>query len=173
MRKKDSVILDIDKLKSLHTFEQKLIIRHSYEKLTGSTKRLSESHIESVANMVNKPGNSRIFLPGQVTVENTYNIIGLYTHSLKKIGSMPKNKCFNLSIPGTSNIPGWIITATEVSNITSLNVKNPFTSYFDLGSLGTDIHYRNREDGDHFRPLGMNNIKKLQNFFVDSKIKPY
>ena len=75
-----------------------------------------------------------------------------------------------LSIPGTSNIPGWLITAKQVTNITSLNALNPFTSFFDLDLLGNEIHFRNREAGDRFHPLGMDNIKKLQDFFVDIKI---
>ena len=71
MGEKGSVVLDMAKLKSLHTFEQRLIIRHAYKKLTGSTKRLTETHINNVINMINKPGNSPNF-PSQPSNHSKY-----------------------------------------------------------------------------------------------------
>ena len=70
-------------------------------------------------------------------------------------------------MPGT----GWVVSAETGAGAT---VSNPATRdtalvRFDLcrGSLAV----RNRRPGDRFRPVGLGGQKKLQDYFVDRKVR--
>jgi tRNA(Ile)-lysidine synthase len=46
----------------------------------------------------------------------------------------------------------------------------PETAWLDAGSVRWPLYLRFWKDGDRFYPLGLGGSKKLQDFFVDSKI---
>jgi tRNA(Ile)-lysidine synthase len=80
---------------------------------------------------------------------------------------------FPLSIPGEVALPdaGWVVSAELAAGAT---VSNPATSNTALvrsdlcrGSLAV----RNRRPGDRFRPVGLAGQKKLQDYFVDRKVR--
>ena len=45
-----------------------------------------------------------------------------------------------------------------------------FKAYLDLDKTGTKLMVRRRQPGDRFRPLGMSQPKKLNEFMIDAKI---
>ncbi len=47
--------------------------------------------------------------------------------------------------------------------------RNPECVHLDADLIEFPLHLRHWEDGDHFRPLGMEQFKKLSDFFVDQK----
>lgn len=47
---------------------------------------------------------------------------------------------------------------------------NPLEEYIDADLIGEKLHLRNWNDGDWFFPLGMQEKKKLSDFFIDQKI---
>ena len=68
--------------------------------------------------------------------------------------------------------PGWKIRlhAMEHSYDGALPDSDASRAILDLQSLGTRALLRGREPGDRFQPLGMTNRKKLQDFFIDSRV---
>ena len=48
--------------------------------------------------------------------------------------------------------------------------KNPMTAHFDADLIDFPLTIRRPEPGDRFQPLGMQQHKKLSNFFVDEKL---
>jgi tRNA(Ile)-lysidine synthase len=44
------------------------------------------------------------------------------------------------------------------------------TECFDADAMGSEPFVRTWQEGDRFQPLGMNESKKLQDFFVDQKV---
>ena len=48
--------------------------------------------------------------------------------------------------------------------------EDPHTEFVDAGSLGNQLTLRTWNDGDAFVPLGMNDKKKVSDFFIDEKI---
>jgi tRNA(Ile)-lysidine synthase len=47
---------------------------------------------------------------------------------------------------------------------------NSYTACFDLDRTGDKLTIRPRRPGDRFQPLGMSQLKKLNQFMIDSKI---
>jgi tRNA(Ile)-lysidine synthase len=104
---------------------------------------------------------------------------------------------FALRVPGEMLLPGWRVMAStvrersvspslrgvgyrssELSEAQPLSViaggakqsQRSFVAEFDLHRAGTELFIRQRQPGDRFQPLGMNMLKKLQDFMVDAKI---
>ncbi|MCL5674007.1 MAG: tRNA lysidine(34) synthetase TilS [Deltaproteobacteria bacterium] len=65
-----------------------------------------------------------------------------------------------------------IKTKTVIDKLIKKNFKNRLnnTILFDFDKLSFPIKIRNFMNGDRFTPLGMQNEKKVKNFFIDKKI---
>ena len=77
---------------------------------------------------------------------------------------------YPLKIPGTTDIPGWRITAEFAPANLDPKTLNPTAALFDAGKLGLNPVVRNRRPGDYMQPLGMAGRKKLKDLFIDLKI---
>ncbi|MFC1888114.1 tRNA lysidine(34) synthetase TilS, partial [Candidatus Cloacimonadota bacterium] len=51
--------------------------------------------------------------------------------------------------------------------------EDKFTTYLDLDKIVLPLTIRHRQPGDRFNPLGMNNPKKLKDFFIDEKVPKF
>jgi tRNA(Ile)-lysidine synthase len=60
-------------------------------------------------------------------------------------------------------------TTTQIDDDFEIN-KSRNIGYFDLDNLEFPLVLRKWEKGDYFMPLGMNNLKKLSDFFIDNKL---
>jgi tRNA(Ile)-lysidine synthase len=75
---------------------------------------------------------------------------------------------YRLDIPGNTDIPGWrVVAAVRKPSSTSAE---GFNACIDLDKAGSNMFVRHRRSGDHFQPLGMDAVKKLQDFMVDARI---
>jgi len=81
----------------------------------------------------------------------------------------PLGPAVRLKIPGETRLPGWRVTA-EVSTRGGMAAGDPFAAIFDLDRIGKRLTISRREPGDCFQPLGLAQPKKLQDFFVDSRV---
>ena len=67
----------------------------------------------------------------------------------------------------------WPLSLCGETTIGELGVKfviGEAGERFDADALGDGLFVRTWENGDRFQPLGMNEAKKLQDFFVDEKV---
>lgn len=66
------------------------------------------------------------------------------------------------------------INAKIVSNDSSFRiVKDKNFAFLDLEKLTFPLLVRHKRDGDRFKPFGMNNFKKLSDFFIDEKLNMF
>jgi tRNA(Ile)-lysidine synthase len=73
---------------------------------------------------------------------------------------------------GTCTYLDWTFTWTT-SSLTgkeNFSTANLCTALMDYQQLQFPLRLRTVRVGDRFQPLGMNGVKKLQDFFVDAKI---
>jgi tRNA(Ile)-lysidine synthase len=74
-----------------------------------------------------------------------------------------------LTVPGMTQIPGWVIEASAVSSFEQGN-DSSMTAYMDMDRVGQNLKVRAWKRGDRFQPLGMAAEKKLGEFMIDARI---
>lgn len=165
-----SVVLDIKTLNQLHESIKTRVIRLAIKCLNSNLKGIEKKHIEDILKLVkaDKTGKS-INITNNITINTSYNNL-----ILKK-----NHEIQNLSFDYNLDI-GCVKTIDELnskieSKVCSLkdadiDLNNNLVKYFDYDNIKSEIHVRNRRNGDKFIPIGMSGNKKLKDFFIDEKI---
>ena len=169
------LVMDSSALAQEHPLAARLLLRRAYLELTGDPRRLYQSHLRDMANLIDAPPGKSLRLPR-----------GLYLHS--SYGSLWMGKGAEVPCPfpefhGEARIPiarsGHAVTQTvsewrfdmEWIDRTEETSDGLFTADLDPESLGGEaVTIRTRKPGDRFHPQGMEHSKKLQDFFVDQKV---
>ncbi|MFC1993719.1 tRNA lysidine(34) synthetase TilS [Chloroflexota bacterium] len=156
---------------AIHHAVKRHLVRSAIEQLLGSLQDIESVHIESVVEAMAKPTGKMLSLPRGLYFYGDY-IYGLLTTTEKPvIFSSPVIECeHRLKAPGRSELPGWKVEARILDHLPDDSVHGGLKAYLDLDLAGLDLMVRGRKLGDSFQPLGMEAIKKLQDFMVDAKI---
>lgn len=164
------VTLDTSSMKELHPTFRAMALRRAFAQASGSVRRLSETHVKSMMALAEGPAGKIVHLPGELAIRSTHDrlIIG----PLQPIDSAPTSPDYEypLKVPGTTRIPGWLITAELVPSNINPKTLAPGEALFDADKMGNCLVVRNRRPGDYFQPLGMTGRKKLKDLFIDLKI---
>jgi tRNA(Ile)-lysidine synthase len=155
---------------------QRRLLRRVIEALAVSPEAVSFRHIEHLRQFV-VSGNQeqRCSLPGEIGAERRAETILLWRMSRAR--SMPDTLV--LPVPGKVDIVPLNIrlTADIVPKPCHLRQMSPQRALLDLDRIICPLQVRFRQAGDRFYPLGAPGSKKLQDFFVDTRIsrgeRPY
>lgn len=162
--------LDRKALAQLDPSLRRHLLRRAYTILRGLSADLEQNHVEKMVQLLEGPSGKAIAVPGGVRWEVGYDKAFL-TLGDRLPDLPPVAKLHPLTWPGEKVLDGWIVQAAEALPL--LPAPHPYVASFDLESLGVPISIRSRQPGDRFQPLGMEGpgaSKKLQDFFVDSKV---
>jgi len=193
-QKKNAVYLDKKEVIKLPIALQRQLLKIAVAKLAGDTRDIEASHIEAARNLLSKPVGKKVSLPHGFICEGGYNDFVITRFPVGVSSTANQNQLlsicpfpplpgeFFLKVPGKTALPGWKVVASIVGEqVTSQplrDTRNPgericqrnLIADFDLYKSGAELFIRRRRPGDKFQPLGMNNLKKLQDFMVDTKI---
>ncbi len=178
--RKPSVALLRQTFNSLHPALRRLALRRAYVAVKGDATRLAESHLRAMSEFTTTDRAAGMLdLPGGISMRLTSTVISLVT--AESVISCPFPELARLhSIPltniGVSNVVhfagGWQVTLEGLvsSQIPDLRQPDDFTAYLDPMTLQSRLEVRKRDDGDRFQALGMKEMKRLHNFFIDEKV---
>ena len=165
-----SVTLDTANLKKLHPTLRAMAFRRAFAQASGSIRRLSETHVKSMLALSEGPAGKIVHLPGNLAVRSTQDrlVIG----PLQSFDSAPTIPDYEhpLNVPGTTRVPGWLITAETALPDLDPTTLAPTEALFDADKVGGRLVVRNRRPGDYLQPLGMTGRKKLKDLFIDLKV---
>jgi len=116
---------------------------------------------------LSKPAGRRLSLPRGLVFHVGYHTCLVARGDQDTCPFTPLEGEHRLNVPGDTVLPGWSVRANIT---TSGRGAEGFRACLDLDESGTDLVVRGRKAGDRFQPLGMAELKKLQDFMVDSKI---
>jgi tRNA(Ile)-lysidine synthase len=155
---------------------QRRLLRRVIDTLAASPEAVSFRHIERLRQfIVSENQEQRCSLPGKIGAERRAETILLWGVSR------------TLSIPDMLVLPapGKVDIAPLNMRLTAEIVPKPCNpvqissqwAWLDLDRIVCPLHVRFRQSGDRFYPLGAPGSKKLQDFFVDTRIargeRPY
>jgi tRNA(Ile)-lysidine synthase len=191
----DAVHLRKEKINALPVALQRQLLRLAIAKVLGNTRDIEVNHVEAVRSLLTKPVGKMISLPHGLTCWGEYDEVVIASgfpviarHPEHKRRNLPKQSqlppCpfpslqgeFSVKVPGETLLPGWRVMASIAQerggslSLRGTKCRSNLIAEFDLHQTGAELFIRQRQPGDRFQPLGMNMLKKLQDFMVDAKI---
>lgn len=155
-------ILDISKFKALEHVIQTKIIYSILEKIYGDDLLIiGDSHVDLMFSLINSSkSNSSIYLPNGVIVIKSYDELSFdYTES--------EYEKYDIEIKDLVNLTnGMMIEKVESSNDTT-----NYTIRLNSKELKLPLRVRNRKNGDRINVKGLNGSKKVNDIFIDDKVK--
>jgi len=161
--------LDSGKLRGLPLALQRRVFRMMIERACGSLHDIESVHIDALVRLLFSSTGRSVYLPGGTVVTNERNRMVVTSPGAAACPWPVLDTDFTLSIPGETKLPGWLVSATVMSE-NFFKDDDIFSASFDLDRVGKRLSVRGRRAGDRFRPLGMSHSRKLQDFMVDSSI---
>ncbi len=166
----NTIILDKERFLESPPALQRHLLRMSIEKLLGNLKDIETRHIEEIMAALTKPAGKRLSLPAGLIFSIDYNkyLLGPDPAALAPLPILRDET--QLKLPGETLLPGWHIEASIIAREAMKNDAGNFKAYLDLDKTGDKLVVRSRKAGDRFQPLGMSQLKKLNEFMIDAKI---
>ncbi len=159
----------ITPLKGLFPTMQKSIIQAIYEMFHGSTEQLSHDQIQNFLDLIQKErtGSEKV-LGNRLSLTISY---GKAHFQKEKSYDKPHltEETIPLPLPGSLSYPGGKIITRIHQKVPKKTKKNAV--YVSLKNPDNQFYIRGVKDGDRFHPTGMQGSKKVQDFFVDKKVR--
>jgi len=96
---------------------------------------------------------------------------------LTRVGLKRESACLlkEVQLKGDSCRISWGIYDIHVRKYNSVNGwnKNPFVLFMDLDKIVFPLTFRSWQQGDRMQPLGMYQLKKVSDIFIDEKYNPF
>lgn len=140
------------------------LLRLAVEELKGDLKRISLNHIVSVNELLDsEQASGELYLPGEIVIAKGYGLFLLTKKALSR-----RSFRYSVDSTGLHKFPDaeFEIQFEKVNSLKS----DKYLACFDSTSIEFPIEVRNFNKGDRFIPYGMNELKKLKNYFIDEKI---
>ncbi|HEX7365101.1 MAG TPA: tRNA lysidine(34) synthetase TilS [Dehalococcoidia bacterium] len=164
----DAVYLEVNKILPLPPALQRQVFKMAVSQLRGDLKDVEADHIEAMMELLKKPAGKKFILTDGLTLTTEYGRLVVTATGTSTCPLPELSDSIALNIPGETKIAGWRVTGEVLSD--SSGGDNGIIASFDLDKAGRKLEVRRRKPGDRFQPLGMRQIKKLQDFMVDAKI---
>jgi tRNA(Ile)-lysidine synthase len=147
------------------------MLMSAYESHIGHLNNLERTHVSKMTNLLEGHSGTSIELPNNVEF-----YVDKETFGFRSTGD---DDCpFPTPIPET-NLPklgtfdlgnGLSINVKTVDRPAQLNTSNTHITYATPDLFPPTLSVRNRRNGDRFQPLGMEQLVKLQDFFVGAAV---
>lgn len=168
--RKIRLVLDIEKVKSLHIAIKTRVIRRSIEEINSNLKGIERKHIIDIIQLIDigKTGK-KINIINNIIVKISYDDL------IFEINDKTTDISFNYKLDLDNTLDIYELGSKIKARIYSkknmeIDFNNKLVKCFDYDNIKSGIYVRNRKNGDKFIPLGMNGSKKLKDFFIDEKI---
>ncbi|TAK31718.1 MAG: tRNA lysidine(34) synthetase TilS [Chloroflexota bacterium] len=166
------VVLHRARLRSLKPALQSHIVLRAIDHLLGDLREIAAIHVEDVLAALDKTSGVQLSLPRQLVLTLEYDraILGFADDADCPLPSLD-GPC-QLPFPGELDIAGWHVSGRVESFDAAGRApsRDRWTADLDADRAGTELAVRSRRPGDRFQPLGMAQMKSVQDFMVDAKI---
>ncbi len=165
-------LIDKGALVELHPALRTAVLRQALASALGSPRDIEAVHIEKMLELARGDAGRSINLPDGLVFASSYKDLILGRDLSAAIPLPPLEGEYRLVVPGVTGLPGWRVTASisECSALQSEHKNDGLIEFFDYDETGDTLTVSARRPGDRFWPLGMDEEKKLKDFFIDSKV---
>jgi len=179
--REDEIALAAPGLSSMPELVATELMRQALARLGCGEQNLTQDHYKGLTQQAQNPAASALTLPGGFTArrEGQSVILSRPVSPVRRVGPAPPlpSDSVVLRIPGEirfarCRIAARILNAAELTMEQVKEDKSPFCEYLDLDRVKLPVVVRSRRTGDRFRPLGLNDEKRLGKFLTAAKVSP-
>ncbi len=170
IKKDASINLPIKGLKSLPISFKRGVVRLAIEDVKGNLEGIDYRHWKKIEDLI-EGGLASFNLPDGICVTKRAKTVQFA--SKKKTENMQKLPLSAIiKIPGVTKILKRLYIKSSISKAPPITFNtSPNIEYFDADKIKFPLNARFRKPADKMKPLGMKRYKRLQDIFVDDKIK--
>ncbi len=174
--------LDRAVLQSLHPSLRRNVLRRAFALAAGDVRRLEETHLAGMDALVAGGADGRSCqLPRGWWLHASAECMTLTRESTIPCPLPPLSGQHPLELPRSpgekvaATVEGWRVASSLVPLVPAPVVggevgQGAQVAYLDSEAIRSPVLVRTRKPGDRFQPAGMTGRRKLQDFFVDSKV---
>lgn len=171
LKNNSDVIFDLGYLKACFDIIKFYVLREAWSCLTGKDNDFYSIHYNDIIDLFEASnGYKEIFLPENIKVMKDYHYLIFRNQSTYQSPVKELTK----EISGIRNVFTFNdrrFTMQKLKQLPEEGINMGFEQVIvDYDKINFPITLRYKNDGDKFIPLGMNNYKKLKNFFIDEKV---
>ena len=150
------------------------LFKEAWTLLTGTDKDFYTVHFNEIMYIVkSESGYKEITLPNNILVMKDYQHLIFRNIENYTPPIIEKTKEITI-IRNVFSFNEHRFTMQKIKQYPETGLGNGLNSIvLDLDKIILPITLRYREPGDRFIPFGMENLKKLKNFFIDEKVSSY
>jgi len=166
-------ILEIEPLLKLSQVERYYIFRHAFRVISQKETDFMASHVNAIDEILQSQGSKVISLPHGVKVHKIY---GELCFSRETPRTEVQETSMEIDTDRARAVFGnYRFTFRYVRNLPA--PPEPENQHLqiiiDAEKINTPFTIRFRQPGDRFIPFGMNQFKKLKEFFIDEKVPKF
>lgn len=164
-----SVSFDLEMLRGMHTAVLRRLLRRAVEELLGSLSGIHQVHLEPLVAAIplEKPGKS-IRFPGGIEARQSSGKLVIRKLRAVSAGAGPGE--VEIDRPGAYSFGPLLFQFDIAAESSGREQTGPECARMDADKVAWPLRLRLWLPGDRFRPAGMRGSKKLQDFFIDSRI---
>jgi len=159
------VKLEISALQALPLSLQTRVLRLAYAGVAGSADALDQQHLDALLELRHGPSGRQQHLPGGIRAWAQGGFVELGIRQPPEAPPEPEA----LPVPGVACFGPWELQAAVIVPPASIS-QDAYRVILDAAAAGSLLTVRTRRPGDRFQPLGMGQVKKLQDLLVDEKV---
>jgi tRNA(Ile)-lysidine synthase len=161
--------LDLARLKNIDPALHGRLLRLAVAEVKGDLNQLAFTHIRAIMDKLDATEKWELHLPGGFFARGSKEELAIG----RERGPQQEAREFKytLSVPGRVELAeiGRSFNCDFAEQLDK--TAGPRIAYVDYAALGKDLIVRSKLPGDRFVPLGIAGTKKLQDFFVDEKVR--
>ena len=174
-RTNNEIVFDLNTLKECFPILKFYVCKEAWSALTANHKDFYSIHFNDImAAMESENGYKEVHLPENVLVMKDYQYLIFRKQEIgnrKQEARMQTKEVSSIRSSFSFNEYRFTMQKTKhVSVVKKQDAEDKDHVVLDLDKIVFPIKCRYRMPGDKFIPLGMNNFKKLKNFFIDEKV---
>ncbi|MBN1248100.1 MAG: tRNA lysidine(34) synthetase TilS [Anaerolineae bacterium] len=176
----DALVFDLARWREQPLAIQRAIVRQSAYKLRRTLRDVDFQHVEHAVQIAQTgQTGAQAVLPHQLALTVGYTTLTIgdadALHLPAERPWLPPDAEIPIAVPGVTPLPnGWQLHAQEMAHWNMETIRrnpNPLVAWLDRDAVGKAPALRTREEGDRFRPQGMDGAEvRLSDFLINIKL---
>jgi tRNA(Ile)-lysidine synthase len=163
----ESITLNADILANLSKVEQYYALRAAFNQISGEHRDFFSHNFHEIMGLMGSEGSKQSYLQHGIRVYRQYRDLVISSVGRE---ATPSEDVYVEEDRSRVVYRDFRFTFRFLKVMPQLKNDDPCSVFIDPDKVSFPLCIRTRKAGDRFMPLGMSNLKKVKDFFIDNKV---